>query len=88
MEERLEVTKIEEQIEQAQTKLNDMMRRKTEESKSATKDTAAKLLEDYDTGTDISRINSKHFNVIEEWTVSGANVQMKSVQRVAELVSE
>ena len=64
-EERLEVKKIDDHIRQARTKLDDLMRIKTEETKSATKDPAAKLLEDNDTEATISRVNSKPFDFVE-----------------------
>ena len=64
IEERLEVKKIDDHIRQARTKLDDLMRIKTEETKSATKDAATKLLEDTD--TTISRVNSKQFDFLED----------------------
>ena len=66
LEERLEVKNIEEQIEIAQAKLTEMMMKKTEETKEGKdKDSKSKLMEDYDTGTNVHKIQSTDFDFIE-----------------------
>ena len=66
LEERLEVKKIEEQIEIFQARLKEMMMKKTEETKEGIdKDSKSKLMEDYDTGTNVHKIQSTDFDFIE-----------------------
>ena len=66
LEERLEVKNIEEQIEIAQAKLTEMMMKKTEETKEGKdKDSKSKLMEDYDTGTNVQKIQGTDFDFIE-----------------------
>ena len=66
LEERLEVKKIEEQIEMMQAKLTEMMMKKTEETKEGKdKDSKSKLMEDYDTGTNVQKIQGTDFDFIE-----------------------
>ena len=66
--EQLEVRKIEERIEQASTKLKDLMNTKTEETKSRTQDAPKpKLLDDDDDEQPKTRITSTPFNFEQDF---------------------
>ena len=66
LQQRLEVKNIEEQIEKSQAKLTEMMKKKTEETKEGKdKDSKSKLMEDYDTGTNVHKIQGTDFDFIE-----------------------
>ena len=68
LEEQLEVRKIEEHIEQASTKLTDLMNTKTEETKSSTQDAPKpKLLDDDDEDSQKTRITSTPFNFEQDF---------------------
>ena len=66
IEESIEVKKIDDDIKQAQEKLEHLIKIKTEETKSATKDPKAKLLEDDDAVTKSRRVTSKPFDFVDD----------------------